>query len=159
MAFWATRAAGYLEPLLAAAMLTGQGAGAVAGWIARDATAEAEDILRAHGLDDAGRPARRASHRASPRRRIDQGHDDGRACTPGPAVVTAPTAPAAAPAAPACDVRLATRISEPVDRRLRLAALVRRMSLSQFLDQLLDQALPPVGELAEQIQGSTRNEC
>ena len=52
MAFWATRAAGYLEPLLAAAMLTGQGAGAVAGWIARDATAEAEDILRAHGLDD-----------------------------------------------------------------------------------------------------------
>ena len=73
--------------------------------------------------------------------------------------MTAPTAAAAAPAAPACDVRLATRISEPVDRRLRLAALVRRMSLSQFLDQLLDQALPPVGELAEQIQGSTRNEC
>jgi predicted HicB family RNase H-like nuclease len=55
-------------------------------------------------------------------------------------------------------VRLATRISEPVDRRLRLAALVRRMSLSQFLDQLLDQALPPVGALAEQIQGSTRDE-
>jgi len=52
LAFWATRAAGYLEPLLAAAMLTGQGAGVVAGWIARDATAEAEDILRAHGLGD-----------------------------------------------------------------------------------------------------------
>ena len=52
MAFWATRAAGYLEPLLAAAMLTGQGAGTVAEWITRDATAEAEDILRAHGLGD-----------------------------------------------------------------------------------------------------------
>ncbi len=69
--------------------------------------------------------------------------------------MTASTAAVTASAAPACDVRLATRISEPVDRRLRLAALVRRMSLSQFLDQLLDQALPPVGELAEQIQGST----
>jgi hypothetical protein len=55
-------------------------------------------------------------------------------------------------------VRLATRISEGVDRRLRLAALVRRMPLSQFLDQLLGQALPPVGELAEQIQGSVRSE-
>ena len=65
---------------------------------------------------------------------------------------------AAAATASACDVRLATRISEPVDRRLRLAALVRRMSLSQFLDQLLDQALPPVAELAEQIQGGTAGE-
>ena len=52
MAFWDTRFAGYLEPLLAAAMLTGQDAGTVAGWIARDATAEAEDILRDHGLGD-----------------------------------------------------------------------------------------------------------
>jgi len=58
--------------------------------------------------------------------------------------VTAPIAPETATSALPCDVRL--------------AALVRRMSLSQFLDQLLDQALPPVGELAEQIQGSTRNE-
>ena len=72
--------------------------------------------------------------------------------------MTAPTATETATVVPPCDVRLATRISEPVDRRLRLAALVRRMSLSQFLDQLLDEALPPVGELAEQIQGSTRNE-
>lgn len=53
MAFWATRAAHYLEPLLAAAILTGHDAGGAAGWITRDATAEAEDILRAHGLDDA----------------------------------------------------------------------------------------------------------
>ena len=69
------------------------------------------------------------------------------------------TATLAAATPPTCDVRLATRISEPVDRRLRLAALVRRMSLSQFLDQLLDQTLPPVAELAERIQGSTRDEC
>ena len=52
MALWATKAASYLEPLLAAAMLTGQDAGTVAGWITRDTTAEAEDILRAHGLGD-----------------------------------------------------------------------------------------------------------
>jgi predicted HicB family RNase H-like nuclease len=73
-------------------------------------------------------------------------------------VISNRTAASAAAPTSLCDVRLATRISEAVDRRLRLAALVRRMSLSQFLDQLLDQALPPVGELAEQIQGSTRNE-
>jgi hypothetical protein len=72
--------------------------------------------------------------------------------------VTAPAAAETTITVPPCDVRLATRISEPVDRRLRLAALVRRMALSQFLDQLLDQALPPVAELAEQIQGSTRDE-
>jgi hypothetical protein len=50
----ASRATHYLEPLLAAAMLTGQDADAVGGWITRDATAEAEEILRAHGLGDAG---------------------------------------------------------------------------------------------------------
>jgi predicted HicB family RNase H-like nuclease len=71
----------------------------------------------------------------------------------GLSVITEPAAaPAAAPPSP-CDVRLATRITGGVDRRLRLAALVRRMPLNQFLDRLLDQALPPVGELAGQIQG------
>ena len=49
---WGNRAGRYLEPLLAAAMLTGQGDVAAAGWIARGTTAEAEDILRAHGLGD-----------------------------------------------------------------------------------------------------------
>lgn len=73
-------------------------------------------------------------------------------------MITEPTAPPAPASPPLCDARLATRISEGVDRRLRLAALVRRMPLNQFLDRLLDQALPPVGELAEQIQGSARNE-
>jgi hypothetical protein len=50
MAFWATKASGYLEPLRAAAILAGLNAEAAAGWVNRDATAEAEDILRAHGL-------------------------------------------------------------------------------------------------------------
>ena len=60
---------------------------------------------------------------------------------------------------PSGRLNLATQISTGVDTRLRLAALVRRMPLSRFLDHLLDQALPPVGELAEQIQGGARDEC
>ena len=67
------------------------------------------------------------------------------------------TGQGSAPAAPP-GIRLATRISEDVDRRLRLAALVRRMHLSHFLDQLLDQALPPVAELAEQMKGTVTDE-
>lgn len=76
-------------------------------------------------------------------------------------MITEPTSEAATSqpvGQPALDARLATRISEPVDRRLRLAALVRRMPLSQYLDQLLNDHLPPVGELAEQIRGGTSNE-
>jgi hypothetical protein len=53
MAFWATKAADYLAPLFTAALLIGGGAGTVAGWIARNGTAEAEEILRAHGLSPA----------------------------------------------------------------------------------------------------------
>jgi hypothetical protein len=67
------------------------------------------------------------------------------------------TAPAEANPA-VLDIRLATKISEPVDRRLRLAALVRRMPLGQFLDLVLDQALPPVDQLADQIRGGRTNE-
>jgi hypothetical protein len=73
------------------------------------------------------------------------------------------TSAAASPATPEVvtppGIRLATRISEDVDRRLRLAALVRRMPLSQLLDQLLDQALPPVAELAERMKGTITDEC
>ena len=69
MAFWAAKAAGYLEPLLAAAMLAGQDAGTVARWIAQDAAAEAEDILRAHGLDDEA--DRLAELRIEPRHTAD----------------------------------------------------------------------------------------
>ena len=72
--------------------------------------------------------------------------------------MTTPTeATQAAP--PALDARLATRISGDVDRRLRLAALVRRMAIGQFLDLVLDQALPPVDQLADQIRGATPDEC
>lgn len=48
----------------------------------------------------------------------------------------------------AYDVRLATRITSAVDRRLRMLALVRSQSLSHVLVSLLDQALPPADELA-----------
>jgi hypothetical protein len=56
------------------------------------------------------------------------------------------------------DARLATRISEGVDRRLRLAAVVQRLPIGLFLDRVLDQALPPVDQLAEQIRGGTRDD-
>lgn len=56
------------------------------------------------------------------------------------------------------DARLATRISACVDRRLRLAAVVQRTPLGLFLDQVLDQALPPVDQLADQIRGGTRDD-
>ena len=68
-----------------------------------------------------------------------------------------PAAPTAAPASP-YGTRLATRLTCGVDRRLRLAALVRRIPLNQFLDQTLDRALPPIGELAEQIQGGAHDD-
>jgi hypothetical protein len=48
----------------------------------------------------------------------------------------------------AYDVRLATRITTPVDRRLRMLALIRRQPLSYVLVGLLDQALPSADELA-----------
>ena len=46
------------------------------------------------------------------------------------------------------DVRLATRISTAVDRRLRMLALVQSQPLSHVLVALLDRALPPADELA-----------
>ena len=46
------------------------------------------------------------------------------------------------------DVRLATRITPAVDRRLRMLALVKRQPLSRVLTGLLDQSLPPADELA-----------
>ena len=48
----------------------------------------------------------------------------------------------------AYDVRLATRISPAVDRRLRMLALVKSQPLSHVLVALLDKALPPAEELA-----------
>lgn len=52
------------------------------------------------------------------------------------------------------DVRLATKISATVDRRLRMLALVRSQPLSHVLVSLLDQALPPADELASLLSDS-----
>ncbi len=46
------------------------------------------------------------------------------------------------------DVRLATRITTAVDRRLRMLALAKSQPLSHVLVGLLDQALPSADELA-----------
>lgn len=51
-----------------------------------------------------------------------------------------------------CDVRLATRVSRPVSRRLRLLALIQDQPISHVLTQLLDQALPPADELIDQLR-------
>lgn len=51
----------------------------------------------------------------------------------------------------AYDVRLATRITTGVDRRLRMLALVKSQPLSHVLVSLLDQVLPPADELASQL--------
>lgn len=48
--------------------------------------------------------------------------------------------------------RLVTTISGPVDRRLRMLALLQGRRLSDVLTSLLDQALPPVEELAGELR-------
>ena len=50
--------------------------------------------------------------------------------------------------------RLVTTISGPVDRRLRMFALLNHRRLSDALTALLDQHLPPVEELFRQLQES-----
>ncbi len=54
------------------------------------------------------------------------------------------------------DARLGTRISDPVARRLRLLVVVRRQPLNHVLTDLLDQSMPTLTELTEQLnrQGS-----
>ena len=46
------------------------------------------------------------------------------------------------------DVRLATRITDPVNLRLRMLALLKGQPLSHVLDSLLDQALPAADQMA-----------
>jgi hypothetical protein len=53
----------------------------------------------------------------------------------------------------AYDARLGTRISNPVARRLRLLVVVRRQPLNRVLTDLLDQALPTLAELTDQLKG------
>ena len=58
----------------------------------------------------------------------------------------------------AYDARLATRITNPVDLRLRMLALLRGQPLSRVLDSVLDQALPPADELAALLGDGRRGE-
>lgn len=51
----------------------------------------------------------------------------------------------------AYDVRLATRITSAVDRRLRMLALAESQPLSHVLTGLLDQVLPSADELASML--------
>ena len=54
----------------------------------------------------------------------------------------------------AYDVRLATRLTTPVDRRLRMLVLLKGQPLSHVLVSLLDKALPPADELASLLGDS-----
>ena len=54
--------------------------------------------------------------------------------------------------------RLGTRISDPVARRLRLLVLVRRQPLNRVLTDLLDQTLPSLVDLTEQLRGQTSDD-
>lgn len=51
------------------------------------------------------------------------------------------------------DVRLATRITTSVDRRLRMLALAKSQPLNHVLVGLLDKALPSTDELASLLGG------
>lgn len=48
-------------------------------------------------------------------------------------------------------VRLATRITEDADRRLRMLALAERKHLSRLLSELIVAAVPPPDELAARL--------
>jgi len=56
----------------------------------------------------------------------------------------------------AYDVRLATRTTPAVDRRLRMLALVKGQPLSHVLTGLLDRALPQADELAALLGADRR---
>lgn len=49
------------------------------------------------------------------------------------------------------EARLDARLSPAVDIRLRMLALVKKQAVSRVLDSLLDEVLPPAGELAERL--------
>ena len=52
----------------------------------------------------------------------------------------------------AAKARLVTSIDGPVDRRLRMFALLKGRRVCDALNSLLDQALPPVEELAVDLR-------
>jgi uncharacterized protein (DUF1778 family) len=58
------------------------------------------------------------------------------------------------------DARLATRVTADVDQRLRFAAVAAgRKSLSAFLTEVLDRALPSAAELAAQLRGPVADDA
>ncbi len=59
----------------------------------------------------------------------------------------------------AYDARLGTRITGPVARRLRLLVLVRRQPLNRVLTEVLDQTLPSLDELTEQLKVQGSHDC
>jgi hypothetical protein len=50
------------------------------------------------------------------------------------------------------EARLDTRISAPVDARLRLAHSILRVPIGHLIDELLHRHLPSTEELAEQVK-------
>ena len=58
----------------------------------------------------------------------------------------------------AYDVKLGTRLTGAVDRRLRMLAVLKGQPLSHVLVSVLDQALPPADELAS-LLGSGSDEA
>ena len=66
---------------------------------------------------------------------------------------------AAVSSQPVLIARLTTRLTEDVDRRLRLTAVLQATNLGEFLDQLLSRTLPTYADLAAQLNGVTTDEC
>jgi len=56
----------------------------------------------------------------------------------------------------AYDVKLGTRLTGTVDRRLRMLAVLKGQPLSHVLVSVLDQALPPADELASLLGDNDR---
>jgi hypothetical protein len=50
------------------------------------------------------------------------------------------------------EARLDTRISAPVDARLRLAHSILRVPIGHLIDEILHRHLPSTAELAEQVK-------
>jgi len=58
----------------------------------------------------------------------------------------------------AYDARLGIRLSEPVARRLRLLAMLRQQPLNRVLSDLLDEHLPSLAQLTEQLNGQVAHD-
>jgi uncharacterized protein (DUF1778 family) len=56
------------------------------------------------------------------------------------------------------DARLATRVTGDVRRRLKIAARLRDLTISAFLTEVLEGALPTDAQLADQVKGHATDE-